>query len=40
LHWHLQAANVFEGYNTLIPGPRKVNAAYELSKAIHYKGLP
>jgi len=37
LHWHLQAANVFEGYNTLIPGPRKVNAAYELSKAIHYK---
>lgn len=32
-----EAAEVFEGCNTLITGIGKVNAAYELSKAIQYK---
>jgi adenosylhomocysteine nucleosidase len=32
-----EAAEVFEDYNTLITGIGKVNAAYELSKAIQYK---
>ena len=32
-----EAADVFEDYNTLITGIGKVNAAYELSKAIQYK---
>ncbi|MGN6532169.1 MAG: 5'-methylthioadenosine/S-adenosylhomocysteine nucleosidase family protein [Ginsengibacter sp.] len=32
-----EAAGVFEGYNTLITGIGKVNAAYEMSKAIQYK---
>lgn len=32
-----EAADVFEGYNTLITGIGKVNAAYELTKAIQYK---
>ena len=32
-----EAAEVFEGYHTLITGIGKVNAAYELSKAIQYK---
>jgi adenosylhomocysteine nucleosidase len=32
-----EAAEVFEGYRTLITGIGKVNAAYELSKAIQYK---
>ena len=32
-----EAAEVFEGYNSLITGIGKVNAAYELTKAIQYK---
>ncbi|MBE8727935.1 nucleosidase [Flavobacterium hungaricum] len=32
-----EAAEVFSDYNTLITGIGKVNAAYELSKAIHKK---
>lgn len=32
-----EAADVFEGYNTLITGIGKVNAAYELMKAIQQK---
>ena len=32
-----EAAEVFEDYHTLITGIGKVNAAYELSKAIQYK---
>lgn len=32
-----EAGDVFEDYNTLITGIGKVNAAYELSKAIQYK---
>lgn len=32
-----EAADVFEAYNTLVTGIGKVNAAYELSKAIQHK---
>jgi adenosylhomocysteine nucleosidase len=32
-----EAAELFNGYNTLITGIGKVNAAYELAKAIHIK---
>lgn len=32
-----EAADVFEDFNTLITGIGKVNAAYELSKAIYHK---
>lgn len=32
-----EAADVFENHNTLITGIGKVNAAYELTKAIHHK---
>src|SRR3569623_3841625 len=32
-----EAADVFEGFRTIITGIGKVNAAYELSKAIQYK---
>lgn len=32
-----EAADVFEGYHTLITGIGKVNAAYELTKAIQHK---
>jgi len=32
-----EAADVFEGYNTVITGIGKVNAAYELMKTVHQK---
>jgi adenosylhomocysteine nucleosidase len=35
-----EAAEVFKSYHTLITGIGKVNAAYELSKAIQYKRPP
>lgn len=33
----MEAAEVFDGYNKLLTGIGKVNAAYELTKAIHQK---